>query len=279
MKDYLKRALPNWLQHAIYRFLWNPARGLHWRRLKLTCQLPSGLRVEVANRSDWEIYNEVLVNGEYDVPINFALDQRTVGECFRVVDLGANVGYFTFRCADRFFRRYSDREHLCITLIEGSPAVFTDLQRRVRGEPTLLPLVTLRHGLVGRREGEAYLSGSHIHYGNGIVIEPTLGATLVPFIDLAAEFAAWPQIDLLKCDIEGAECDFIQNYPELLRKVRCGVFEFHLYGGDIDQCRLLLQSYGLSRHSVLRETPTFAVEFYWRDEGNRSSQNGTIGCG
>ena len=108
MKKFLKRLLPGPVQRTIYRFLWNPARDAYWAALKLRCVLPSGLEVQVRNRSDWIIYNEVMVSGGYDFAIEVALDRRRPGRPFNAVDLGGNVGYFTFRCADQFLRRWPD---------------------------------------------------------------------------------------------------------------------------------------------------------------------------
>src|SRR5690349_11966904 len=100
LKDYCKRVLPPWFQRLVYRYLWNPFRDTYWRLLDLDCELRSGLRVEIRNRSDWVIYNEVFVNGEYDAPIAYALDKHKAKHPLVIIDLGGNVGYFVFRCAD-----------------------------------------------------------------------------------------------------------------------------------------------------------------------------------
>lgn len=264
MKDLLKRVLPEPIQRAIYRFLWNPVRDAYWGFLKLECVLPSGLRVEVRNRSDWTICSEVLISGEYDVPIEHALSHRTPGRTFNVADLGGNVGYFTFCCADRFFRQNSEAGSLRIKLIEGSPAVFRDLQGRVAAEPLLRDCVTLRLGLVGRNAGEAFIGGSHIHYSNMVSEKPMPGAARVSFVDLDEEFREVDRIDLLKCDIEGAEFDFIEHFQGFLGKVDAAVFEFHRYGRNLDDARRTLHACGFHNRQVLRDTPAYAIEFYWR---------------
>ena len=38
--------------------------------------------------------------------------------------------------------------------------------------------------------------------------------TAVPYIDIDAMMQGVEQIDLLKCDIEGSELQFVENYPE-----------------------------------------------------------------
>jgi FkbM family methyltransferase len=265
VKEFLKRVLPQPVQHTIYRFLWNPVRDAYWAALKLRYILPSGLEIQVRNRSDWTVYNEVMVAGEYDFAIDFALDRRQPGRPFHAVDLGGNVGYFTFRCADRFLRRWPDGEQLRITIVEGSPLVFAELERRVNSQPRLSPRVMLHNGLVGFREGEAYIGGNHIHYGNAISAHAEARRILMPFVDLIEILRHADEIDLLKCDIEGAEFEFIENYEDLLKKVRAAVFEFHRYGKDLQQLRRFLQAYGFLRSQVLREAPGFSIELYIRD--------------
>ena len=178
-------------------------RDAYWAALKLGYILPSGLEVQVCNRSDWTVYNEVMVGGEYDFAIDFALDRRRSGHPFHAVDLGGNVGYFTFRCADRFLRRWPDDGRLRITVVEGSPVVFAELERRINSQPRLSPRVTLHKGLVGLREGEAYIGASHVHYGNAISSCAKAGAIGVPFVNLIEILRHADEIDLLKCDIEG----------------------------------------------------------------------------
>ena len=129
----------------------------------------------------------------------------------------------------------------------------------------LSPRVTLHKGLVGLKEGEAYISASHVHYGNAISSRAKAGAIGVPFVNLIEILRHADEIDLLKCDIEGAEFEFIENYEDLLKKVRAAVFEFHCYGRDLEHLRRLLRAYGFLHSRVLREAPGSSIEFYTRD--------------
>jgi FkbM family methyltransferase len=264
VKDLLKRILPQPVQRAIYRFLWNPVRDAYWRALKLNSVLPSGLHIQIRNRSDWTIFSEVLIAGEYDIPIDWALQRHPRGQPFRVADFGGNVGYFTFRCADRFLHQNQGTDTIQILVVEGSPTIFPELERRIAREPLLRDNVKLRFGLVGQKSGDAFISGHHIHYANMVSEKPSPGATRVPFVDLDTEFAGVDRIDLLKCDIEGAEFDFIGNFPDFLRKVDVAVFEFHRYGRNIDEARQVLHTCGFCHRRVLRDTPAICVEYYWR---------------
>lgn len=262
MKDWLKRILPGWVQYLIYRFLWDPIRMGVWRSLGLECTLRSGLIVRVLSHPDWVIYNEVIVNGEYDIVIREMLETTSGDRPLRVVDLGANVGYFSFRVADLFVQEFGEAGDLQLTLVEGSPAVFADLERRVREQPFLRNKTRLINGLVGKKEGSAYISQGYIHYGHGASDNRTWGARLVPYVDLSNLLAGMNGIDLLKCDVEGAEFDLIDNYPVLLQKVRAAVFEFHHYGRDVDRARQQLRTFGFKSPEVLHVSAPCSVEFF-----------------
>jgi FkbM family methyltransferase len=263
LKQYCKRVLPAGFQRLVYRYIWNPVRYAYWGLLDLECELRSGLHVQIRNRADWEVYNEVLVNGEYDAPIDYALDRHEANRPFVVVDLGGNVGYFAFRCADECLMR-GIGEQLSLVIVEGAPLLFRELQRRVSAQPLLCDKVHLLHGLVGRKVGEAYITGSHLHYSNIAWEEERAGSSRVAFIDLEKQLAGFATIDLIKCDIEGSEFDFIDNYENLLKKTRAVVIEFHRFGRNLEEARDKLSQYGFDRCSVLREAPFYSIEFYTR---------------
>jgi FkbM family methyltransferase len=263
-KQYCKRVLPPGFLRLVYRFIWNPVRNTYWTLLDLDCELRSGLRVQIRNRADWEMYNEILVNGEYDVPLDFTLDKFQAGRPLVIVDLGGNVGYFAFRCADECIMR-GVGDSLSLVVVEGAPLMFRELQRRVQAAPLLHGKVYLLNGLVGRTGGEAYITGSHLHYSNVACDEPHPGASRVAYIDLDKELARFEAIDLIKCDIEGSEFDLIDNYENLLRKTRAAVFEFHRYGRNLDAARNKLSHYGFDCRKVLRDAEHYSIEFYTRE--------------
>lgn len=271
MKNLIKRLLPEWAKFFLYRYFWDPLRGFVWKRMNLRYTLRSGLTVELGSSADWEIYNEVLVNGEYDEAIRLVL-KECPGRSLRVVDLGANVGYFVFRIGDLFLEKYGDGRELSITAVEGSPRVYGELSRRIRAEPLLAERVRLVNGLVGERSGSSFITESSTHYGNAIAGRKNLYTVSVDFVDLLALLDEQGEIDFLKCDIEGAEFAFVRNYPSLLQRVRFAVFEFHNYGEDVVACRERLRECGLVQLAVLRETPTFTIEFFGRDDSRRDTK-------
>src|ERR1700731_1894493 len=156
-------------------------------------------------------------------------------------------------------------ERLSLVIVEGAPSMFRELQRRVRAQPLLRDKVHLLHGLVGRKAGEAYITGSHLHYSNVASAEPRSGSSRVAFLNLDKELASFATIDLIKCDIEGSEFDFIDNYENLLKNTRAVVIEFHRFGRNLEEARDKLSQYGFNRRLVLSETSFYSIEFYTRE--------------
>jgi hypothetical protein len=141
MKKVLTRiveALPEVAQKEIRERYWQlKSRVLYqslYRALDLEHTLQSGLTVKVASKGEWWTYNDIFIDGEYDKPIHTALKDRSTVQPFVVLDLGANVGYFTFRVLDLIGPL--EWERLCpdITMIEGSPKTFLDLEKRIRSQ-------------------------------------------------------------------------------------------------------------------------------------------------
>ena len=62
---------------------------------------------------------------------------------------------------------------------------------------------------------------------NQVIDTPASGSCRVPYYNLDEALDATAGINLLKCDIEGSEREFLKTYPHLLRRTQVAVFEFH----------------------------------------------------
>ncbi len=202
-----------------------------WQRLSslmhLQYQLPSGLRPQISSYSDWCIYNDIFVAGEYDQAIHAALDKAQPGQTFRVVDLGANVGFFTMRLLDLIARRKIPFNHVDCLLVEASPRLRPFLHQHLgsigRKEVTTKIVI----GLIGLKTGDARLALKSSECMNQVGEESAAASCRVPYYNLDKALNETDAISLLKCDIEGSERDFLENYPQLLRHTQVAVFEFH----------------------------------------------------
>ncbi len=259
----MRRTIQHMLRGLVPETLKNKARKFVWMRLNPSWRLNSGVTVRVLNYNDWMIYNDIFVEGEYDAAINHLL-AGTAGSSApaHILDLGGNVGFFTLRLAHLFLG--ANRGNFEVAMVEGSPATFAELKERLAlNEEILGHCVTALHGLAGKRGGEARILQTASHGENSIIGEGNRG-TPVDFIDLDRVTANWLRIDLLKCDIEGAEELFLSSYTDLLAKTDRAVFEFHHDKCDVDRCRRLLGDAGLSPAKTIRHRGQCSVEFFAR---------------
>lgn len=224
--------------------------------LDLRWKTASGVHLAVTGHPDWYLYNEIFVEGEYDAPIALALARLPSPAPLHVLDLGGNVGFFTLRLVDRL-RRAHPEQPFRVTLVEGSPRLFREAQRRVLEANGLGAHVRLVHGLVGEREGSARLQEEDFHPRN--TVSGTGSGTRVDYVDLETLLPPDAPVDLLKCDIEGSEERFAESYGALLRRVRTAVVELHPDLCDAGRTLRLFADAGLGEARKLREDPDTQV--------------------
>jgi FkbM family methyltransferase len=263
--------LPQTIQGRIRETYWRIKSELLYRRLyrilQLEYTLQSGVTLKVASKGEWWTYNDISVNREYDLPIQTVLQSRSSEHPFTVLDLVANVGFFTLRVVD--LMQQSSLETLAsdMTLVEGSPATYRELQDRLSLQNLSWLSLRVVHGLVGQREGSGFIHESALHVKNTIMNTRQRDGVRVDLVDLVQIMEEKPTIDLLKCDVEGSELLFIQNYADLLRRVKNAVFEFHHEQCDPTACVDLLEQLGFHQR-VLRSCHDFSICFFSKELGH-----------
>jgi FkbM family methyltransferase len=236
-------------------------RTILWRLQNPEHVLSSGLVIRITSPSDWFVYNEVFVQGEYDSAITTILDRA--GPPPLILDLGANAGFFTLRLMDRWFAlRGRDAAAPRVVAVEGSPATFRTLARNLT-QPLLAEHCSPVCGLAGQRTGSALISTSANSGINSIVTRTSLFRRRARFVDLTRLLPPAERIALVKCDIEGAEEMLLDNYPDLLQRVDAVVMELHPHACNTQRCRQLLAAAGLTRHAVVRPYGTLPASAEW----------------
>jgi FkbM family methyltransferase len=251
----LGKRLPNFIKRDI--------RSAAFQALDLKWALRSGLEIQVSSQSDWVIYNEIFVNGDYDEPILMAIERTQQGTGLNVLDLGANVGFFILRCFDLLRHRRLGELATNITAVEGNPATFGILHARLSAQNIPCPVNAI-NGLVGHRKGTGAITDFEICGNNHVVSGGEQGAHTVEYIDLESLPNMRSRINLLKCDIEGGELLFLQNYPELLRRTDVAIFELHDDQCDTKECRRLLFEAGFTNSQDLVRQGVLSLVLAWR---------------
>ena len=226
-----------------------------WRKLSdnmhLEYRLPSEIQVKIASYSDWCIYNEIFVGGEYDVAICSALDKAKLRGKFRAVDLGANVGFFSLRILDLIRRHKFSFSQIEILMVEASPILDHELRERMAKVLQNGLSIKIVHGLVGEKKGQGQLQIATAEIKNSVVQRSSSHTFPVDYVDLDILLGADERINLLKCDIEGSEVAFLKNYISLLKKTEIAVFEFHEPACPCETGIADVMKAGFTNHTVL----------------------------
>jgi FkbM family methyltransferase len=215
------------------------------KRMHLNWMLPTNIEVCVRSYGDWWLFNEMFVDKIYDEDLEAILLSNTSKPLY-VLDLGANVGYFSVRCL-HLYRHLKLKNPLNLFLVEGSSSVFKDLQKRLKTISLNTENIQLYQALVGELAGKDFLANGREGSCNRISKKAKHVGEWSEYLDLntihAHEDKKW---DLIKCDIEGSEYLFIHNYPDLLRNTRYLICEFHSFdtSTSIESALQILASYG-----------------------------------
>ena len=260
MKQALKHMLPPRLLRALQR--------KYYERAQLKFTLASGVHVEVLSHVDWCLYNDIFVDGEYDKPIEMLVSLARAGrEELRLLDLGSNVGFFLLRVLDRLGVE-GLQPKLFVAAVEPDSSNIAEMKRRV-GEQEAYRTgrcqLNVVRGLAGKRKGVAAFQQTHSYHAGRVVesSEESSSNDLLEYIDLDRTFGE-QRWDLVKCDIEGSEVEFVEWYPELLQ--RSSVFVVELHHGICELASVLptLQKAGFHHGGAIAERKANSVHLFSR---------------
>lgn len=233
-----------------------------WSRLSPEWTLSSDITVKVKSRAEWVIYNDIFIEGEYDTSVSKVVNSGVENPL--ILDIGANIGYFALHFGDRWIQKHGKDSPFKIMAFEGTPQVYRELQSRVNST-SIKDNCDLHLGLIGNKSGEGYISTSPFHVTNCLTDKPSLFSEKVSYLNLNEIIPVDRRITLLKCDIEGAEELFLENYKELLTHVDNVAIELHHTRCDVDNCINILKEAGLTKHTRIRDClPEFTVDFFER---------------
>jgi len=167
-------------------------------------------------------YEQIYLCGIYDIG-------NKVGPNPRIIDCGANVGLATLYWKTRY-------PNAKITALEADPAIYAYLAQNVaQSSATDLEILNLA---IWSKPGELWFMPQGADSGS-IVSSETSGAIRIEAVSLAEILSNGP-VDLLKMDIEGAECDVIVGAESALANVQRIFVEYHSFIGKAQRLDELL---------------------------------------
>jgi len=201
-----------------------------------------------SHTTDISVLGELIVSGGYDPVL-----PHLAGPVHTVIDLGANIGLVARWCA----HRWPDLTISCVEPEAGNVEV-------LRHNVELVPGATVYSACVGAYERRVRLSTTMGEHGFAMY-NPVAGSEGdVDVITIDQVFAGSglgdAQIDLLKCDIEGAEVELLTDCRSWISRVTVAVVECH-NGFDGPQLQQMLRDNGTEFDLVERlPNPDYGCE-------------------
>lgn len=142
--------------------------------------------------------------------------QKWVRPGTMVIDVGANIGYFTLPFASWV------QDGGKVLAIEPEDVNYTRLQRRVT-RAGFAPVVEIVRVAAADTAGDGLLEINPVHPG-----DHRLGTRGVPVmmttIDSLLAARGWPEVSLLKADVQGAEARVLAGAQETIERFRPALF-------------------------------------------------------
>lgn len=196
----------------------SPTFALPWRKAKCRVSLSVGETFYVRlGSSDFQVIEEVWLRGEYD-----AVLRRDIGVVHQILDLGCNIG-----ATLRFWQRNFPSAAICA--VEPDRDNLALAKDNAAGGSVVITWV---HGCVAAAAGFVSLNrtASEWSYRMQPLAKGTADAARVQaftVLDICQLWGNSPEIDLLKCDIEGAEQDLFGRCEGWISRVRNLLVELH----------------------------------------------------
>lgn len=202
-------------------------KSKYFHDLGLSFPLDNGYWAHLMESDSYNSFSEIFIQQEYK-------DFLPKSDLLKVIDLGAHYGYFSLWLQSKIGS--GDCQSL---LIEPSLLCRRSLDNLI-AQPKLSGRFKYIHGAIGRPTDDKvnfferpYMAGSSFDLSDN---ENSYSVNILKVEEILQ--ALTPPYDLIKCDIEGSEWDFIENYPEILEKSKYLLMEWHSWhsgGGGFSQ--------------------------------------------
>ena len=206
----------------------------YFHELGYSIPVQSGYWAHLLEKDSYDSFSEIFIQQEY---LKF-IPKEPIS---RILDIGAHYGYFSL-----WLQSKHPEIKLQSLLVEPSPRCTRSLknlinQKKIGGRFSYLQgAIGLPNAEMAHFYDRAHMAGSRSSSSKS---EKSIQVKNLITTDLMERLA--PPYDLIKCDIEGSEWEFINNYQSLLTKSKYLLLEWHSWhegGGGFHQIEQLLQS-------------------------------------
>ena len=208
----------------------------YFHELQITIPVGSDYWAHLCENDSYDSFSEIFIQQEYS-------DFIPKEKLFTILDIGANYGYFSLwlqsiRPIDKIYSTLVEPSLRCRRSLEklvGTPK----LKNRFRYFPCAIADPKKSHVKFFDRP---YMAGSTFESDN---TDSFYNANTLKTSDIPSSSSS--SYDLIKCDIEGGEWDFLIHYASILEKSKFLVMEWHSWhsgGGGFIQIEKKLTELG-----------------------------------
>ena len=214
----------------------------YYHELSISIPIGNGFWAHLSEKDAFDSFSEIFIDKEY---LDFIPEQVPK----KVIDLGSHYGYFSL-----WLQSVYPDEKLNILMIEPSA--------RCRNALSLLQEYKILEGRfiylakgIGNPNDERIafyerpFMSSSTNPNEGIENPKTVPVLKIK--DIAQNLK--PPYDLIKCDIEGSEWDFLEHYKPIIRESKTIIMEWHSWhagGGGFAQIESKIKELGFSIDKV-----------------------------
>lgn len=153
----------------------------------------------------------------------------------KIIDLGANIGYFTTLANQVLSYKWSSN-NFEFQLIEANDNLIKPIKKTLNEAG--LENYEIHYGLAGPRENKFFVNNPQNLMASKIGLE----GNLTPFIDFNNIIFTRP--DIIKIDIEGAEFELFDNFFDWISTAQYLIIEFHKTDNKFSKINLQLLNAG-----------------------------------
>lgn len=224
----------------------------YFHELGHSIPLESGYWAHLLEKDSYDSFSEIFIKQEY---LEFMPDEPIS----RILDIGAHYGYFSL-----WLQSKHPEIELASLMIEPSPSCARPLQNLVKQEK-LNGRFSFLQKSIGLPVSESspfydrpHMAGSSYSSSRS---EKAIQVQNLREADLAEKLP--PPYDLIKCDIEGSEWAFLNNFQNLIKESKYLLLEWHSWhegGGGFPQIEKSMHSLDFSMVRSSEPVPAIARE-------------------
>ena len=203
-------------------------RADYFNEIDLSIKIKNGYWAQILNHDALDSFSEIFIENEY-------LEFLPETEIKKIIDIGANYGYFTI-----WLQSMSPNIELESLMIEPCINCHDSIDGLMKDQKSK-GISHILDGVIAdpKLEHSSFLDRPFMASSSFVTPEEQEEVRKVRIItedEIISKLS--PPYDLIKCDIEGSEWEFLSHYPKILSGTKHLILEWHSWhdgGGSKDQ--------------------------------------------